>query len=142
MCEGRKCWHEAWMNIARGIAKDRSTDPRTKVCAIIVPEDNTGILSLGYNGRYPGGPNEPESLVPGQSGFTHAEINCLIKAPYHYPLKKIMYTTHSPCKQCAQAIACGNIHQVIYDIKYRDTSGIELLQDAGIQVVSMAELLQ
>jgi deoxycytidylate deaminase len=63
------------------IISRRSYDPRTKVGCIIVAEDNTQCIAVGYNGRGKGVVNEPKSLEPGCSGMTHAEINCLIKSP-------------------------------------------------------------
>jgi dCMP deaminase len=105
-----------------------------KVGAIIVNEDNTRLLALGYNGDYAGGPNEVESLEPGKSGALHAEINALIKCDYSYVGKKIMYITLSPCIQCAKLIINGKINEVVYHEEYRDTSGIELLRKMGITV--------
>lgn len=122
------------MNVARSIAHDRSHDPRLQVCAIIVPEDNSGILALGYNGSYRGGPNEIESLEPGMSGCIHAEQNALVKCPFHYPLKKHMYLTHSPCVACAKLIVNAAISRVVYDIEYRDKTGIDILLNSGIEV--------
>lgn len=136
----RPLWHETWMETAHAVGK-RSYDPRLQVGAIVVSEDNTVVLSLGYNGNFAGGPNVPDSLEPGQSGFIHAEANCLIKCPYHYPLKKVMYVTHSPCKNCAKMIVNAGIARVIYDIEYRDTSGIELMRSVGILVEKFSDLV-
>lgn len=134
----RKSWHEVWMSIAHSISQ-RSYDPRLKVGSIIVTDDNTQMLSLGYNGNYSGGPNEPESLEPGNSGFIHSEINALIKCDFNFPKNKVMYVTHSPCRQCAKAIINGRISKVVYDIQYRDVSGIELLKSSGVLVFNLIE---
>jgi dCMP deaminase len=75
-----------------------------------------------------------ESSEPGQSGFIHAEINALIKCDFNHPKVKKMYLTLSPCRQCAKAIVNGGIREVIYDIEYRDRSGIELLTSSGVVV--------
>lgn len=121
------------MTIAKAVA-ERSYDPRLKVGAIIVSDDNTRLLSLGYNGNYRGGPNVPDSEDPGQSGFIHAEANCLIKCDYNFNREKIMYLTHSPCIACAKLIVNANISEVIYDNEYRDTSGIKLLESCDVIV--------
>lgn len=134
----RKSWNEVWMAMAHAVS-ERSYDPRLKVGAIVVSDDNTQMLSLGYNGNYSGGPNEPESLEPGQSGFLHAEINALIKCDFNFHKNKIMFITHSPCRQCSKAIINGRISRVIYDIQYRDTTGIEILKASGISVFSLKE---
>jgi len=128
---GRPSWDEVWMQTARIIAR-RSIDPRHKVGTVIVSEDNTQVLSIGYNGNYSGGPNEVESLEPGQSGCIHAEINALLKLDYNNPKKKIMYITLSPCRMCAKAAVNAGIDEVVYDEEYRDTSSLDILRDAGI----------
>ena len=112
----------------------RSTDPKHKVGAIIVTDDNTQMLSLGYNGDHAGGSNCRESEEPGHSGFLHAEINALIKCDYNTSKRKVMYITLSPCRMCAKAIVNAHIHEVVYDEEYRDTSGIELLRCSGVKV--------
>jgi len=126
-------WDEVWMRVAHTIA-ERSVDPRHQVGTIIVTEDNTQLLSLGYNGNYKGGPNKVESEEPGQSGLIHAEQNALIKLDYNNPKKKKMYVTLSPCSHCAKMIVNSNINEVIYDQKYRDDSGLNIMSSAGITV--------
>ena len=127
----RAQWPQIWASMASTIAQ-RSADPSYKVGCVIVPEDNTGVLALGYNGDHKGGSNERESEEPGQSGFIHAEINALIKLDYNNPKKKIMYVTLSPCIMCAKAIVNAGISEVCYIEQYRDTSGLELLEKHGI----------
>jgi len=129
----RPTWHEIWMSMARLISQ-RSHDPRTQVGALIVTEDNSTLLSVGYNGNYSGGPHEPDSIEPGKSGFIHAEVNALIKAPYYHQQKKLMYVTVSPCINCAKLIITANISTVIYDVKYRDPAGLDLLKTAHVDV--------
>lgn len=129
----RPSWDQVWSSFALIIAQ-RSIDPRFKVGAVIVTEDNTQVLSIGYNGDQAGGSNVVESLEPGQSGCIHAEINALIKLDFNNPKKKKMYVTLSPCKMCAKAIVNANINEVIYVEKYRDDSGILLLLESGIDV--------
>lgn len=136
----RPIWHETWMGITRTVA-DRSYDPRLKVGAIIVSDDNTRLLSLGYNGNHRGGPNSVDSHEPGQSGMIHAEVNCIIKCDYNFNRKKIMYLTHSPCIQCAKLIINANISEVIYDVEYRDLSGINLLESAGVVIKRYSEVI-
>jgi len=136
----RPAWPETWMKIAWNIS-DRSYDPRLKVGAIIVSDDNTRLLSLGYNGNYRGGPNEPESDIPGQSGMIHAEVNALIKCDYNFNRKKIMYLTHSPCVSCAKLIVNADISSVIYDMEYRDLLGLQILTNSGIHVNRLGDLI-
>lgn len=127
----RPNWDEIWMEMAKLISR-RSYDPRHQVGAIVVTSDNTQVLSVGYNGNYTGGPNEVESEIPGESGMMHAEINALLKMDYNNPKRKIMYVTLSPCRMCCKAIVNAGITEVVYDEKYRDTSGMDILHQVGI----------
>tara|TARA_Y100000593_G_C4293504_1_gene329415 strand:- start:240 stop:647 length:408 start_codon:yes stop_codon:yes gene_type:complete len=129
----RPSWDEVWMEFAHTIAR-RSYDPRFQVGAVVVTEDNTQVLAVGYNGNYAGGPNEVESVEPGASGMLHAEINALLKMDYNNPKKKKLYLTLSPCKMCAKAVVNAGINAVIYDENYRDLSGVDLLLDAGVDI--------
>ena len=129
----RPTWDEIWTSFALKIS-DRSLDPKYKVGAIIVNEENTQVLSIGYNGDHKGGPNERESMAVGASGFVHAEINALIKCDYNYHKKKKMYLTLSPCNVCAKAIVNAGINEVIYLERYEQSTGLDILIDAGINV--------
>tara|TARA_E500000331_G_C17020753_1_gene610657 strand:- start:176 stop:577 length:402 start_codon:yes stop_codon:yes gene_type:complete len=126
-------WDNVWMRTAH-IISERSYDPRHQVGAVVVTEDNTQVLAVGYNGNYSGGPNQVESETPGESGMIHAEINALLKMDYNNPKYKKLYVTLSPCRQCAKAMVNAGIDEVVYDEEYRDTSSIEILLDAGIKV--------
>ena len=130
----RPGWDEIWMKFAHIISK-RSLDDKHKVGAVIVNEDNTQVLAIGYNGDQKGGPNSRESMDVGQSGFIHAEINALIKCDYNYPKKKKMYITLSPCKMCAKSIVNAGIDEVIYGKLYNHSeNAINIPIDAGIAV--------
>ena len=126
-------WDDIWMSVAHTISQ-RSIDPRYQVGAIIVSDDNTQLLALGYNGNYKGGPNTVESLNPGESGLIHAEQNALIKLDYNNPKRKKMYVTLSPCSHCAKMIVNANIEEVVYAEEYRDTTGIDIMKTAGVSV--------
>ena len=119
------------MDFARSISR-RSYDPRHQVGTVIVTSDNTQVLSVGYNGNYSGGPNEVESEIPGQSGMIHSEINALLKMDYNNPKDKVLYVTMSPCRMCAKAIVNAGIKHVVYDVEYRDRSGLDVLESAGV----------
>jgi len=128
----RPSWDEVWMKTAEVIS-ERSYDPRHKVGAIVVTDDNTQVLAVGYNGNYSGGPNEVESTTPGESGMLHAEINALLKMDYNNPKKKKMYVNLLPCKMCAKAIINAGIKEVIYKDEYRDRSSLEILREMSIE---------
>lgn len=136
----RPTWDQIWSDVVFTIAK-RSPDPKFKVAAIVVTDDNTQLLSLGYNGDHAGGPNCRESDDPGESGFLHAEVNALIKLDFNSPKRKKMYVSLSPCKMCAKAIVNARIDEVVYIDDYRDLSGVELLRYAGIKVRKLCEVI-
>ena len=126
-------WDEIWMDFAHTISQ-RSVDPKHKVGAVVVNNENTQVLSIGYNGDQKGGRNERDSLETGHSGFIHAEINALIKCDYNYPKDKKMYLTLSPCNICAKAIINAGIKEVVYDEFYAESDGVCILKSAGIIV--------
>ena len=126
-------WDEIWANFANQISR-RSVDPKYKVGVVVVNEENTQVLSIGYNGDQKGGSNQRESLDTGDSGFIHAEENALIKLDYNNPKRKKMYVTLSPCRMCAKKIVNAGIDEVIYLERYEQSNGIDILIDAGIVV--------
>lgn len=132
-------WDEIWGSFAKQISR-RSVDPKHKVGAVIVNEENTQVLSIGYNGDQKGGPNERDSLDVGGSGFIHAEENALIKLDYNNPKKKKMYVTLSPCTLCAKKIINAGVDEVIYLERYEQSNGIDILIDAGVSVRHLKSL--
>lgn len=130
----RPSWDDIWIDFAHTISL-RSPDPKHKVGAVIVNEENTQVLSIGYNGDQKGGKNQRDSMNQGQSGFIHAEINALIKCDYNNPKKKKMYLTLSPCDVCAKAIVNAGIDEVIFSKKYEySEEALNILNNAGIVV--------
>lgn len=140
-CNRRPTWPETWMTVAKTMAQ-RSYDPRLQVGAIIVSEDNTQMLSVGYNGNYKGGPHVHESAEAGKSGFIHAEANSLVKCDFNFAKKKHMYVTHMPCRDCSKLIINAEIARVVYCFPYRNPSGVELLKSVGVEVFTMAEAVE
>ena len=129
----RPDWDEIFMVFARSLAR-RSTCRRLAVGCVVVSEDNTRILAMGYNGNYPGGPNDCESDEPGKCGCFHSEMSALIKLGRADMSRKVMYVTHSPCKTCAKAILLAGIDEVVYGLDYRSADGTDLLRSRGIPV--------
>jgi dCMP deaminase len=46
-----------------------------------------------------------------------------------------LYLTLSPCKDCSKLIHQVGIKRVVFSERYKDNSGIEFLQQAGVEVV-------
>ena len=136
----RPDWNSIWSDFVTNISK-RSPDQKFQVGAVIVTEDNTQVLALGYNGDHKGGPNQRDSLETGRSGFIHAEVNALIKCDFNNPKKKKMYLTHSPCPVCAKCIVNAGIEEVLYIRDYKpDMSGVKILKECGVAVKKLNDV--
>ncbi len=119
-----------------------STCKRLKVGAIIIPQEMTEVLSIGYNGPPVGKDNMGcrEASV-GSCGCVHAEANALLKLRgRHYGL--VMILTRSPCEHCAGLIINSRcIDAIVYIDEYRDRTGLDLLNSVHITTVP-ARLLE
>lgn len=129
----RPSWDEVWMSLASTLAR-RSTCKRLSVGCVVVSDDNTCVLGIGYNGGPLGGSNECQSDEPGLCGHLHAEINALIKTNYRDAAEKKAYITTEPCYTCAVALVNAGIREVIYRDDYRKHDGVVLLKERGIGV--------
>ena len=67
----------------------------------------------------------------------HAEANAISKVAKSTQSCEgaTLYVTDSPCYACSLMLAQMGIKRLVYDREYRDTSGIDLLVRAGVQVV-------
>jgi len=106
-------WDEYFMMIAMTTAF-RSKDPRTQVGAIIVNSEKH-IVGTGYNGFAPGYPDTPESWERSKkhSRVIHAERNAILHS--HGSISgTCLYTTLSPCLECAKSIVASKVSKVLY----------------------------
>lgn len=150
-----------YMQMAYQIAK-LSYAKRKRVGCIIVKDNQ--VISTGYNGTPHGFNNECEEIqtreienknhkkVLEEKGYDcedsccskevtkrevlHAESNALAKVSKSTLSSDgaDMYITMSPCFDCAKLIIQSGIKKVFYSESYRDTSGIDILEEAGIEV--------
>ncbi len=125
--------YEVYMRMAEELAK-RSTCARLQVGTVITDAWLENVVAIGYNGNARGLPNRCDSTVPGSCGCIHSEINALVKAPGGIR-DKVVFLTDSPCVACAKAMINSGVTHVFYRRKYRDPSGVELLQRVGITPV-------
>ena len=124
----------AYLKIARELVK-LSYCKRRQVGAIIVK--NNMIISDGYNGT----PSGFENVCEDDSNFTkwyvlHAEANAITKVASSTQSSEgaTLYISLSPCKNCSKLIHQAKIKRVVYEEQYKDTSGLEFLQKAGVEV--------
>lgn len=141
MSNDRPKWGEIWMQLAQKIAL-RSTCkiPERKIGCVIVPDNNEGVLAIGYNGGAAGDDNGSceyngsEKVVIGTSRCTciHAEMNAMIKLNKNHPGGKVMYVTTSPCMLCSKMIINAGIARVVYGDVYSQES-IDFLKKMGVR---------
>lgn len=125
-------FHKTFMTIAHTFSK-LSRAKRSQVGCVIVKDHK--IISTGYNGT----PSKTDNCCETTSGDTkptvlHAELNAVLNATTHDLTDADVYITMSPCQHCAAILAQKNIASVYYATAYRDTSGLELLNNKGIHV--------
>ena len=107
---------------------------RRKVGALIVKDKM--IISDGYNGT----PTGFENFCEDDEGYTkwyvlNAEANAIAKVSSSTQSTKgaTLYITLSPCKECCKLIFQSGIIRVVYNKEYRDSSGLEFLEKAGVE---------
>lgn len=145
----RKSWNSYFMEIA-DIVKTRSTCIRRQVGAAIVKDNR--IITTGYNGAPSGlkhcidnGGCERERLnVPSGQRHElcralHAEQNAIIQAAKIGVSTEgaTIYITTQPCVICAKMIINAGIKKVVYKASYPDEMAMNMLEESGIEVVSV-----
>ena len=149
MTEKELKWHKTFIKIALEIA-NHSTCCRKQVACLLVK--NNVIISTGYNGTPSGQKHCNEYFTPSMISRpdfmekhrifsnryeVHSEQNAIAQAAKNEvnPEGATAYVTLSPCLSCAKLLITAGIKKVFYYEKYdRDTSGIDLLKEANIQV--------
>lgn len=118
----------------------RGTCERAAVGAVIAREGR--IISTGYVGAPSGVRHCPDGgcEIGTHGGCTrtvHAEANCIaFAAKYGIATEgSTLYSTLSPCYECAKIILNSGIKKVVYRTDYRDAQGRQLLEIAGIELV-------
>jgi dCMP deaminase len=96
------------------------------------------IMSDGFNGT----PTGFDNCCEDESGATkwevlHAEANAILKVASSTQSASgaTLYITLSPCKQCSKLIHQAGIKRVVYANSYKDTSGIDFLEKAGVEIM-------
>lgn len=115
------------------IIAEKSHSTRSKVGAVLVKDDN--IISFGYNGTPAGFDNVCEDECGNtKSEVLHAESNAIVKCAKsaNSTIGSTLFTTYSPCIECAKLIIQARIKRVVYQCDYRSFDGITLLRKAGI----------
>jgi dCMP deaminase len=118
-----------------------SSCKRKQVGAIIVKDRM--IISDGYNGT----PTGFENFCEDEDGYTkwyvlHAEANAILKVASSTQSCQgaTLYITLSPCRECSKLIHQSGIKRVVYQIGYKDDSGLQFLEKAGVELEHMPEI--
>lgn len=124
------------------LLRTQSTCKRGKVGALLVA--NRRIIATGYNGAPPGMPHcfelgcdvDVNNHAGGCRRAIHAESNVLAFAARHAGGAggATLYCTHGPCLKCAQLIISAGIERVVFQVPYRLSDGVELLDAANIPI--------
>lgn len=125
---------QAYMECAEAFAKC-SNATRLKVGSVLVKDNR--IISCGYNAHaehidapceLPDGTTDPR--------VRHSEKNALmgLVRSNQSAVGATLFCTHSCCQFCAIDIVDAGITEFIYKHDYRDSSGIEYLKQAGLEV--------
>lgn len=137
------------MEITR-VVSSRSTCLRRQVGALLVRDKC--ILSSGYNGVPRGLDHctdvgclrEQMNIPSGQRQELcrglHAEQNAIVHAAYHgiNIAGSTLYVTHQPCITCAKMIINAGVIKVIFGGEYPDPLSVELLNQAGLDMISFS----
>ncbi len=133
-------YDKAYLRIAREWGK-LSHCERKKVGAVIVKDRM--IISDGFNGTPTGFENPCED----EEGYTkwyvlHAEANAISKVASSTQSCKgaTLYITLSPCKECSKLIHQAGINRIVYQIEYKDDSGLAFLAKAGVEIEQITDL--
>ena len=113
---------------------------RRQVGALIVKDRM--IISDGYNGT----PTGFENVCEDEKNYTkwyvlHAEANAIMKVSASTQSSKgaTLYITLSPCRECSKLIFQSGITRLVYNKKYKDTSGLDFLKKSGIEITHVLD---
>ena len=135
--EKQKKYDKAYMKMAHTWG-ELSHCERKKVGALIVKDRM--IISDGYNGTPSGFENECEDENHYTKWYVlHAEANAILKvaASTQSCEGATLYITLSPCRECSKLIHQAGIKRVVYSITYKDRSGLDFLEKAGINLIQL-----
>jgi dCMP deaminase len=133
-------YDKAYMRMATEWAK-LSHCKRKQVGALIVKDRM--IISDGFNGTPTGFDNKCEDEDNNTKWHVlHAEANAILKVANSTQSCKdaTLYLTMSPCKECSKLVHQSGIKRLVYKNAYSDTSGIDFLEKAGVEITKLKDV--
>lgn len=147
-------WDKRFMELTEKVAEWSSCYQDNRHVGAIVVRDKR-VLTTGYNGAPSGIKScvERGECLRKKLGIpsgtrhelcyaVHAEQNAIAQAAkLGIELEgATLYCTHQPCVICAKMIINSGIKRIVYKEGYPDEFSIELLRDAGVEVVQFDTL--
>ena len=142
-----------FMDMAKLVSTWSSCYQENRQVGCVIVKDKR-IITTGYNGA-PSGVrsckekgeclrrklNIPSGTHHEICYAVHAEQNAIVQAGrLNVNIKDAtMYVTHQPCSICAKLIINAGIKKVVYNEGYPDTFSLEMLSEAGVEVVKFGE---
>lgn len=140
MTDKKKKYDIAYLRMAEEWSK-LSYCKRKQVGALIVKDKM--IISDGYNGT----PTGFENFCEDEAGETkwyvlHAEANAILKVASSTQSCNgaTLYITMSPCQQCSKLIHQAGIIRLVYHREYKENSGLDFLERAGVSITHIKNL--
>ncbi len=130
----------AYLRMAREWSK-LSYCKRKQVGALIVKDKM--IISDGYNGTPTGFENICEETQGDTKWYVlHAEANAILKVARSTQSCQgaTLYIAMSPCKECSKLIHQAKIKRVVFNKAYKDKSGLDFLEKAGIELTHIPDI--
>ena len=94
-----------------------------------------------------GTPSGFENICEDDENYTkwyvlHAEANAITKIASSTQSSDgaTLYISLSPCKECSKLIHQAKIKRVVFNKAYKDTSGLDFLEKAGIEITHITDL--
>ena len=135
-------WNEYFLSVAAAAAT-RSHCLHRKIDAVLVKDHR--IIATGYNGPASGLSHcsTCDRTLPGKElddcRALHAEENAIIQVGSG-ATGATLYSTLQPCYHCSKMIIQAGIEQVYYGERYPDGRGLEILKEAGIEVIILGQI--
>jgi dCMP deaminase len=146
-------WDVRFMQMAEVVATWSSCARAGRAIGAVIVKDKR-ILTTGYNGAPQGIQSckdkgycmrEKLGIESGtrqeQCFAVHAEQNAIAQASKLGVSVEgaTMYVTHQPCTICTRIIINSGIKRIIYKHSYPDDFSVQLLKDAGVELIQFQE---
>lgn len=149
--EKQKKWDKRFMDIAKCVSSWSTCVRNGRQVGSVIVRDKR-IVATGYNGA-PAGVTSCEEkgyCLRDRMGIlsgtrhefcyaTHAEQNALVQAAKLGTSVDgaTIYITHQPCSICTKLLINAGIKRIVYGYNYPDEFSIQLLKDAGIEIICL-----